>query len=79
MAEVAAENLRNATPATRHSAAAAATVTQLWQYYNHPDLLTRDCHHQRIRAYTVMVGMGLVCRLLLWVVVKMKTHQKAQE
>jgi hypothetical protein len=60
-------------------AAAAAAMTQLWQYYNHPEYLYADCRPQQVRAYGVLAGLGLLCRLLLWLLVYVKVRRKASE
>jgi hypothetical protein len=60
-------------------AAAAAAMTQLWQYYNHPEYLHADCRPQQILAFVLLGGLGLACRLLLWLLVWLKVGRKASE
>ncbi|WIA22163.1 hypothetical protein OEZ85_004499 [Tetradesmus obliquus] len=60
-------------------AAAAAAMTQLWQYYNHPEYLHANCRPQQILAFALLGGLGLMCRLLLWLLVWFKVRRKASE
>lgn len=79
MARAAAVNLRNSPPANRPNAAAAAAITQLWEYYNHPHLLNRHCNQAHGTAVAVLVALGLACRLSVWVLVRIKVARKAQQ
>jgi hypothetical protein len=60
-------------------AAAAAAMTQLWQYYNHPEYLYADCRPKQIKAYAVLAGLAILCRLALWLLVYVKVRRKASE
>lgn len=79
LADAAAAALRNSPKETRSEAAAAAAITQLWQYYNHPRLLNDECQVAQGTAVAVLVGLGLLCRLLVFGLVKYKVARKAQE
>lgn len=81
MAEQAREGYQNATAAGTESstAAAAAALTQLWQYHSRPEILTDECSRRRTVAYSVLFGLGLVCRVLVLLLVRSKVARKAQE
>lgn len=79
MARAAAANLRASPAASRPDAAAAAAITQLWQYYNHPHMLNQQCNAARGTAVAVLVALGLACRLSVWVLVRIKVARKAQQ
>jgi ABC-type phosphate/phosphonate transport system ATPase subunit len=79
LASAAADNLHKTAPGSQQSAAAAAALTQLWQYYNDPGLLTQQCSKEAYKAYFVLFGLGFICRILVWIVVKSKAHHKSQE
>lgn len=79
MAQAAAANLRDSPAASKPDAAAAAAITQLWQYFNHPHLLNQQCNAARGTAVAVLVALGVVCRLSVWVLVKVKVARKAQQ
>lgn len=79
LADAAAATLRDSPNAGKSDAAAAAAITQLWQYYNHPRLLNDECQVSQGTAVAVLVGFGLLCRLLVFALVKYKVARKAQE
>lgn len=61
------------------ASAAVAALTSLWRYYSRPELLSRQCRPQFLVAIGVLLGLGLLCRLLVVVVVKIKVKRKAAE
>lgn len=79
LAEKAYQSYLNTTGPGRQTTAAAATVTKLWQYYIHPEYLDAQCEPNCLMAYVVLFGLGLVCRMMLWVIVKVKVHKKSYE
>lgn len=79
LADAAAATLRDSPNEARSEAAAAAAITRLWQYYNHPRLLNDECQVAQGTAVAVLVGLGLLCRLLVFVIVRYKVARKAQE
>lgn len=79
LAEAAAANLESSLPESRQEAAAGAAITQLWQYYNRPYLLEGDCRAAQGTAAAVLVGLGLLSRVLVFVLVKWKVARKAQQ
>jgi hypothetical protein len=84
MAATAAAAYRNSTAAGSSSsqqsaAAAVAALTQLWQSQSRPELLAQDCGPQKVTAFAVLFGLGLVCRLLVLLLVRWKVARKAQE
>lgn len=79
LAEAAAANLQSALPESRQEAAAGAAITQLWQYYNRPYLLEGHCRAAQGTAAAVLVGLGLLSRVLVFALVKWKVARKAQQ
>ncbi|KAF8058431.1 ABCG25 [Scenedesmus sp. PABB004] len=63
----------------RTTAAAAAAMTQLWDYYNHPANLANDCRSAELLAYGVLVALGLGCRVGVWCLVKWKVVHKSNQ
>jgi hypothetical protein len=79
LADAAAATLRDSPASSRADIAAATAITQLWRYYHHPHLLNNDCKQAQGAAVGALLLMGVLCRLLVWVVVKFKVARKAQE
>jgi hypothetical protein len=79
LAEAASATLRDSPAESRSEAAAVSAVTRLWQYYNHPDLLNQECRAAQATAVAVLLGLGLLCRVLVFVLVKYKVARKKQE
>lgn len=78
-AEAAAAKLASSLPESRQEAVAGAAITQLWQYYNRPYLLYSHCREAQGTAAAVLVGLGLFCQVLVFVLVKWKVARKAQQ
>lgn len=70
---------RQSPPESRGQAAAAAAISRLWQYYNHPQQLDKNCQEMEGSAMAALIGLGLLCRLVVWVLVRFKVHRKAQQ
>lgn len=79
LADAAEATLRGSPADSRADIAAATAITQLWRYYHHPHLLNDECKQAQGIAALALLVMGVVCRLLVWVVVKIKVARKAQE
>jgi hypothetical protein len=79
LADAAAVTLRDSPAESRADIAAATAITQLWRYYHHPHLLNHECRQAQGIAVAALLVMGMVCRLLVWVVVKVKVARKSQE
>jgi hypothetical protein len=70
---------RESPPESRGHAAAAAAISRLWQYYNHPQQLNQNCQEMEGTAMAALIGLGLLCRLVVWGLVKLKVNRKAQQ
>lgn len=79
LVEATLENLQHSSAENRGEAAAAAAITQLWQYYNRPHMLDQQCRAAQGTAVAVLIGLGLLCRALVFVLVKWKVARKAQQ
>lgn len=79
LVDVTAQALRDSPPGAKADAAAAAAVTELWQYYHKPSLLNDECGYARVNAIVVMAGLGVASRLAVWALVRWKVDRKAQQ
>jgi hypothetical protein len=63
----------------KSSAATVAALSQLWQFYSSPRLLEMGCRQSMEVAMTALGVLGVVTRLMVYVLVKWKVMRKASE